>query len=256
VRRFKPSSREPIFNVPGVILAMIGLTVAVHAVRTWLPDEEDSWWTLALAFIPARYIASTPALPGGLASSVLSPFTHMLVHADWTHLGLNAVWLLVFGAIVARRLGNIRVIVFTCLTGLAGAAAFLLVHWGALLPVVGASGAVSGLMGAAIRLLHAVLRTGGVRDIAILANSVPLASVRETLRDRQVMTIVAVTLITNLALGATGNLLTPGSGGIAWEAHLGGFALGLLGFGWFDPGPRVSTPEQAPVDDGSTEPMA
>ena len=247
--RGQPRSREPIFNVPGVILAMIALLAAVHAARVYLlSDDDDTLATLAMAFIPARYTGAMEQLPGGLWSALYSPFTHMLVHADATHLGLNSAWLLVFGTFVARRLGVLRTIVFTIVTGLAGVVAFAAVHWGALLPMVGASGAVSGLMGGAIRLMHAVMRVGAMRDMAVAAQFVPLGSVPEALRDRQVLTIIGVTLVINLALGASGNLLTPGSGGIAWEAHVGGFLAGLLGFGLIDPGPKPlpPLPEESP----------
>lgn len=233
-------TRQPIFNVPGSILSILALLAAVHAAREWLVDDDDGWLVVALAFIPARYAGTGAAaeLPGGWAGTLLSPFTHMVLHADWTHLGLNAAWLLVFGSIVARRLGSVRLFAFFILTGLAGAALFTVVHWGALLPMIGASGAVSGLMGGAIRLFHSVLRIGAFRDLALASEHVPLASVPETLRDRQVLIIVAVTLLMNVLLGASGSLLTPGSGGIAWEAHVGGFAAGLLGFGFLDPGPK------------------
>ena len=238
----QPVGRQPIFNVPGAILAMLAVLVAVHAGRSLLADDLDDWLTLALAFIPARYSGAADQLPGGTLAALFSPLTHMLLHGDWAHLGLNAAWLLVFGTIVARRLGQARSVLFTIVTGVVGALAFLVFNWGAVLPMVGASGAISGLMGGAIRLLHAVMRVGAMRDIGVAANFVPLPGVRETLRDRQVLIIVGVTLATNLALGASGSLLTPGSAGIAWEAHLGGFAVGLLAFGVFDPGPRPLPP--------------
>ena len=244
--RAPPRKRGPFFNIPGVIVAMLAILALVHGVRQLLSDDDDAWWTLALAFIPARYGVALEQLPGGWPSALYSPLTHMAVHADVTHLGINSAWLLVFGAIVARRLGNWRTTVFTLATGVAGAIGFGLLHWGALLPMVGASGAVSGLMGGAIRLIHAVLRVGAGRTLAAAANHVPLASVAETLRDRQVLIIAGVTVVTNLALGLTGSLLTPGSGGIAWEAHLAGFAAGLLGFGLIDPGPRP-LPEPAEI---------
>lgn len=235
--------REPIFNVPGAILAMVAVLVAVHLARLYvLTEDQDMYATLAMAFIPARYTGAMSQLPGGLAAAIYSPVAHMLVHADATHLGLNAVWLLVFGAIVARRLGALRLVLFTLVTGAIGAMTFALGHWGALLPMVGASGAVSGLMGGAIRLLHAVTRVGAMRDAAFAANFVPLAGIGETLRDRQVLIIVGVMFAINLVLGASGDLLTPGNGGIAWESHLGGFLAGLIGFGAIDPGPRPLPP--------------
>lgn len=231
--------REPIFNVPGVVLAMLGLLGIVHAVRTWaLSDETDAVATIAMAMVPARYAGLAEQLPGGIASAWYSPLTHMLVHADATHLGVNAIWLLIFGTIVARRLGLARMLVFTILTGLIAAATFVAGNWGALLPMVGASGAVSGLMGGAIRLLHSIMRVGAMREAATAADYVPLASIGETLRDRSVLVIIAVTIGVNIALGASGSLLAPGNEGIAWEAHLGGFVAGLLGFGLIDPGPK------------------
>lgn len=238
----RPADRQPIFNVPGAILALLTVLIAIHAGRSLLPDDIDDWLTLAMAFIPARYSGAADQMPGGVFAALSSPLTHMLVHGDWAHLALNAAWLLVFGTIVARRLGNVRSILFTLVTGIAGALAFLVLHWGAWLPMVGASGAISGLMGGAIRLLHAVMTVGAMRDIGVAADFVELPSVRETLGDRQVLIIVGVTLATNLALGASGSFLTPGSAGIAWEAHLGGFAVGLLAFGLFDPGPKRSPP--------------
>ncbi len=241
--RGQPRSREPIFNVPGVILAMIGLLAAVHAARVYLlSDEDDTLATLAMAFIPARYTGAMDQLPGGWLSALYSPFTHMLVHADATHLGLNSAWLLVFGTFVARRLGVLRTIVFTIVTGLAGVLAFTAVHWGALLPMVGASGAVSGLMGGAIRLMHAVMRVGAMRDMAVAAQFVPLGQRARGFARSSGLDDHRRDVGDQSGLGASGNLLTPGSGGIAWEAHVGGFLAGLLGFGLIDPGPKPLPP--------------
>ena len=59
------SREEPIFNVPGSVLAVLALLVAVHVLLAALPEDSGTWLQMALAFIPARYSGYAEALPGG-----------------------------------------------------------------------------------------------------------------------------------------------------------------------------------------------
>ena len=73
-----------------------------------LPDDIDRVLVWSLAFVPARYDTSALTdgiLPGGWGAEIWSFFTYALLHADWMHLGFNAVWLLAFASPVARRFG-------------------------------------------------------------------------------------------------------------------------------------------------------
>ena len=108
------SRHEPMFNVPGSVLAVLGAMVAVHLVRLGLPQDWDTWLTVALAFIPARYAGFAAELPGGDVAAVTSFLTHGLVHGDWLHLGLNAAWLVAFGGAVANRVGTVRFLCAVC----------------------------------------------------------------------------------------------------------------------------------------------
>ena len=66
---------------------------------------------LTFAFIPSRYDTSVVlggVLPGGFGAQLWTFVTYALIHADWTHYGVNAVWLLPFGSAVARRFGALR----------------------------------------------------------------------------------------------------------------------------------------------------
>ena len=110
--------------------------------------------------------------------------------------------------------------------------------------VVGASGAISGLMGAAFRFLFRSIEEGGALALSG-ARSTPLMPLAETLQDRRILMAIAGWTLINvlLAWGAAG--LTEAAG-IAWEAHLGGFYAGLLLYGFFD---RPSPPE--PEDDAA-----
>jgi membrane associated rhomboid family serine protease len=225
--------REPIFNVPRVVVVLLGAFAVVHLVRYLLPEEQTAWLTVALAFIPARLTGLASELPGGDIAGVTQFVTHLFVHGDLTHLVINSAWLLAFGSSVARRTGAARFLVFFILCGIAGALVYVAFSRNALSMMVGASGAISGLMGAAFRFLFQALRDGDTEGLAGERRHSPLMSLGATLTDRRVMLAVAGWTLINLlmAWGASGLL---DGANIAWEAHLGGFYMGLLTFGFFD----------------------
>lgn len=229
--------REPIFNVPTSVLALIGVFVAVHIVRELLPFEESVWLTFAMSFIPARYDGYASEIPGGEIASATSFLTHMLVHGDITHLMFNSAWFLAFGGAIALRVGGLRFLAFTAFTGIIGALTFLAFHWGEMVPVVGASGAVSGMMGATMRFLFSALDMGSFAALRERPRSVPLMNLRQSLTDRRIIAVTVIWLLLN-AITAFGIPGISEVGGVAWEAHLGGYFAGLLCFGFFDRPPR------------------
>lgn len=210
-----PPPRERIFNAP--LLAVL-LAASMPALYVLQERSRDNW--LGLAFAPVdlgegRY--------GGL-------FTSMLVHGGWVHALMNAVAALTFGAPVARLFrGPAGAGVFLALYICAGIFATLgygLVHLGSPDSLVGASGAVFGLIGAATRLLG-----GGGRVLPLTNRSVITTSIAW-------MGINAVVGLIGFAPGAEGAR-------IAWEAHAFGFLFGILAIGplarlfarpdeWFD----------------------
>src|SRR5690606_34648841 len=126
-----------------------------QAVRTLVfTEQQDVEFLLTFAFIPARYDSSMVlggALPGGLAAEIWTFVTYSLIHADWTHFGVNAIWLLPFGSAVARRFGTGRFVIFFVVASAIGAAAHLATHPHDPAPMIGASAAISGTMAAAMR---------------------------------------------------------------------------------------------------------
>jgi membrane associated rhomboid family serine protease len=223
----------PAFNVPGIVLGLIAIFIAVHAVRLYaLGPLGDSFVLVDFAFIPGCYGSAAEICsyqrPG---AGLWSPLTYSFLHGDWMHLGVNSVWLLAFGTPVARRLGALRFLVFSGAGAIAGAAVFYFLNPTLVAPVIGASGVVSALMGGACRFAF-----GGARTPMPYTSqmSLPLVPITEALADRTVLIFVAVFFGTNLLIGsAAGGFL--GGGTIAWEAHLGGFAFGFLLFRLFDP---------------------
>lgn len=226
------SRHEPMFNIANSVLALLGAMVAVQLVRVALTPEWDTWLTLLLAFIPARYSGYEEFLPGGNVAAVTSFITHAFVHGDWMHLGLNAAWLLAFGGAVANRVGAVRFLLLFGFCAAIGAATFLAFNPGLPVPMVGASGAISGLMGATMRFLFTAVDGNGLAALREDPRSAPLMPLSAALTDKRVVLVTVVFLAANiLAVLGLGGL---NAGGIAWEAHIGGYFAGLLTFGIFD----------------------
>lgn len=241
-------TREPIFNAPGAVLAVLAALVLVHAGLQMLSEDDGLTVLLAMAFIPARYAGLAAELPGGETAAYTSFFTHMLVHGDWAHLAINSAWLLAFGSVINKRIGGVRFILFALAGGLAGALAFLAVHPGLAAPMVGASGAIAALMGGVIRFLFTALERGQGYLLREQPALIPLMPLRQTLTDRRVLATSAVFLAINLlALVGFGGLGAEG-GAIAWEAHLGGYVFGLLCFGLFDAATQKESPHLPKVE--------
>jgi membrane associated rhomboid family serine protease len=244
--------KEPIFNVPPAVVATIAVLVLIHAFRALVLNEaEDARVLLTFAFIPARYDANLlvgGSFPGGWAADLWTPFTYALFHADLLHLGLNVAWLLPFGTALARRFGTWRYVAFMLATAAAGALAHLVGHAGQMVPMIGASAAVSGAMAAAMRF---VFQRGGPlglwRPGDPDAYRVPAIPLLATFRDMRFLVFLGAWVGLNAVFGL-GTLPLVGEGqDIAWQAHIGGFAAGLILFAAFDPvGRRV------PVDSEPT----
>jgi membrane associated rhomboid family serine protease len=236
-----PARREPVFNVPSVILGILALLALIHLARwLFLSEQDDLEFVLMFAFIPARYDPSLllgGVIPGGFGAQIWSFVTYSLLHADSMHLGLNALWLLAFGSAVARRFGAMRFLVFFVVTAAAGALVHLMTHHSELSPMIGASASISGAMAAAMRFAFqrggplGLWRSGEDED----AYRVPALPLSGVLRDPRVLAFLLVWFGVNLLFGV-GTVPIAGEGQtIAWEAHIGGFLAGLLLFDLFDP---------------------
>lgn len=234
---YPSTSREPIFNVPGVLVATLAALVLVHAIRSLLSQDADIELLLLFAFIPARYdtnILANAAWPGGVGADIWTFVTYSLLHADWMHLLFNSVWLLAFGTPLARRFGPTRFLAFFAVTAAAGAVAHLMTHFGQMIPMVGASGAISGAMSGAMRF---AFQRGGPLTFGGSENSyrVPALSLVDSFRDPRVLAFLAVWFGLNLLFGLGSVSLTGNEQPVAWQAHVGGFIAGLVLFSWFDP---------------------
>ncbi|MEQ8267935.1 MAG: rhomboid family intramembrane serine protease [Parvibaculum sp.] len=244
----EPPREPPAFNVPWPVMALLIPIVAVFLAMGAVSFEAQERIILLFALFPSRYLPEaglfSQGLPGGVAAEFWTPITYTFLHGGWEHVIVNSVWLLAFGSPIARRFGALRFFLFYFLCGAAGAFLHVLLYPGSSVPVVGASAAISGLMGGAARFVF--LAGGPLGALGGRANGMSSqaprrkASIAAALSDRRTLIFVGVWIGLNFLFGAT-----PLSGvlgvtvQVAWEAHLGGFIVGLLVFGFFDP-PRRS----------------
>jgi membrane associated rhomboid family serine protease len=178
-------------------------------------------------------------------------FTYAFILPDLLHIGLNLAWLLPFGTALARRFGAWRYVAFMLVAAAAGALAHLVSHPGAMVPMIGASAAISGAMAAAMRFVFqqggplGVFRRSGDNE-AYRVHAQPLLT---TLRDPRFLMFLVVWIGLN-ALFGLGNVSIGTEAGqeIAWQAHIGGFFAGLVLFDVFDtviPGGELDTEPNA-----------
>lgn len=213
------SQHEPMFNLPAVVLALGGLCVGIHLLRTFVLTPADDLFVLQnFAFIPLLF-------SGGYSLdfyAFLSPFTYAFLHGSMAHLIVNMIWLGAFGSPLANRLGALRFVLLWLVTGFAAVLLHFIVHSHDASPVVGASGAISGMMGAAARF--------GFRSARIAGKPYfigPVLPLGEVLRSRTTVAFLATWLVINLAVGL-GFGAAPNGPQIAWEAHIGGFLAGFF----------------------------
>jgi len=197
------SGREPVFNLPPGTLWLALAMVAVFGLENLL--DGPAWGRLmnGFAFVSTTFWppgAETPTLQG-----VVTLVTYAFLHADFMHLALNLGFLLAFGSFVERHLGLARYLMLFVLTAALGALAEYAFRGSEPIALIGASGAVYGMTGAALRYMFA---GGG-------------AAAR-----RGALVFVGVFMGLNLLLGVTGLGDFLAGASIGWKAHAAGFVAG------------------------------
>lgn len=250
---------EPMFNIPSAVLASIGLLLIVQGARSFLPAEADFRLLLKIAFIPGqwtlawdpakstealRHAATHGSVSEAVARSVFARFvlsdpnpapwsvvTYALFHGSWTHVLVNSLWLAAFGTPLARRCGPVRYVLLALGAAVGGAAAHWIAHPLSAIPMVGASASVSGMMAAAARFVFA----GSSRRDGLVGSHLGLRqSLVDLVKNTRAAAFLGLWFATNLLFGVAVPPLGVADASIAWEAHIGGFLVGLLLFPLLD----------------------
>jgi membrane associated rhomboid family serine protease len=254
--------REPMFNAPAVVLGLAAVLIAIYAAYNRAPEAIQDGILRNYAFIPGRLtIAIWPnrlidvlsrvntdptalqqaqqirdlhVLGGG--AKIWTLLTYAFLHGSWTHVLLNCIWLIAFGPPIARRFGSVRFLLFMAATAVASTLAHWLISPMDFSPLIGVSGADSGLMGAATRFMFqpgAPLGPYSSVDRPEI-ETIPPASLRDVFLERRSLIFLVIWLGTNFIFGAGALKLGLSDMPVAWIAHVGGFVAGLLLFPLFD----------------------
>lgn len=223
------AERQPIFNLPSAVAAIAGLFVLIEAVESFVLNESARNELLVwLAFIPYRLV-DISAAPGGIWPLFWTPFTHAFLHAGWEHVLLNTVWFLIFATPVTRRYGSVTLILLFLLSALAGAAAFAATTLPGFSILIGASGGVAGLTGAAVRFMFQPIQVAvhpETGERIVLGRR--LATIGEVFRHPTARIFTIMWILLNGVVPLI-PLFMPGMQvEVAWQAHLGGFLFGFL----------------------------
>lgn len=226
--------RQPIFLLPAAVTALAGILVAVHVASTFIFNQDAALqFTVWFGFVPIRVLLPGE-VEGGWLPLLWTPFTHAFLHAGWDHLLVNTAWLLIFATPVARRYGTWPMVAIFLVSAAAGAVLFAATTLPQVQILIGASGGVAGLTGAAVRFIFqpiviAVDEITGERRIL----GRRIAPLRALLSEPRTRYFTIVWVVLNAAVPLL-PLLTGTEVQIAWQAHLGGFFAGLLLVGLFE----------------------
>lgn len=205
---------NPSSSTPLVTISLVAACVLVFLWQASLGPQRGEQIVYALGVIPAVLLGQRELPPDlVLVPPTLTTITSMFMHGGWMHLIGNMLYLWIFGDNVEDSMGHVRFLVFYLLCGLAAVFAQALPEPNSTIPMVGASGAISGVLGAYLLLYpHA-------RVLVVI----PLGFVLQTARIP-----AGIVLVLWFGLQLLSNLMTQaGSGGVAFRAHIGGFVAGM-----------------------------
>jgi membrane associated rhomboid family serine protease len=206
---------NPVRGIPVVTILTILACMAVYLWQISLPPQLKQTAITLLGFMPALLFGHARVEGDLWVSPAGSIFTAMFLHGGFFHLAGNMLYLWIFGDNVEDRIGRGRFIAFYLICGAIAALAQALPDTRSTVPMIGASGAVSGVLGA-----YAVLYP---RANVLVAMPFLLARVPALL-------VLGVWFAGQLA---SSMVAQPGAGGVAFAAHIGGFVGGAVLIRWF-----------------------
>jgi membrane associated rhomboid family serine protease len=199
---------------PVVTIGLIALNLLAFFVELAQPSEAalqsfiQAWGVVPREYSLVRDLP--PAIPLPFWSTL---FTSMFLHGGWMHLGGNMLYLWIFGDNLEKVMGAARFLVFYLVCGLAASFAHIVFGPGSNIPAVGASGAISGVLGGYLVLFPRnrvrVLTRGGIAHVPALV-------------------VLGLWIVIQLISGIGSMAQTSETTGVAYMAHIGGFVAGLV----------------------------
>ena len=199
-------------GLPIVTWALIAVNVIAFLMEIARPEAALQSFIQAWGVVPREY-----ATGHDIAPLIDAPFwstlvTSMFLHGGWMHLGGNMLYLWIFGDNIERSMGPLKFLIFYFVCGLAASAAHIMFNLGSAMPAVGASGAISGVLGGYLLLFPRnrvkVLTYGRVASVPAIL-------------------VIGFWIVLQFVNGIGSVARTDETAGVAYMAHIGGFVAGL-----------------------------
>jgi membrane associated rhomboid family serine protease len=207
LRDINPTRRFPV-----ITLSLVVVNIAAFIYELSLGAGDAERFLAAFALVPKRLFSPETAAPGAIPAAA-TVITSMFLHGGAVHLGGNMLYLWIFGNNIEDAMGRVRFIVFYLLCGSLASYGHASMHSSSLTPLIGASGAVSGVLGAYVMLYPR-------------ARVVTLVLIGFYARTVEVPVWIVLQFLNAMLAGAA-------AGGVAWYAHIAGFVAGGALIGLF-----------------------
>jgi rhomboid family protein len=192
------------------------LNILVYLFELTLGPQLDRFLTV-FGIVPAAVFA-WPQSDLPLTAVVIPFFTSMFLHGGFLHVAGNMWYLWIFGDNIEDRLGHFNYLIFYLLCGLGAGITHTIFNYESVVPSIGASGAIAGVLGAYL-ISYPRARVLTLVPIFIFIQIIEIPAV----------IVLGFWFIVQFFYGATSLAATTGnSGGVAWWAHIGGFLLGMV----------------------------
>lgn len=205
---------NPTHSTPFVTVALIVANVVVFVLQMLQTPEAQQQFVFAWGAIPNEIVSGWDLLPA-IPVAWLTLFTSMFMHGGLMHLGGNMLYLWIFGNNIEDRLGHVGFLFFYVLGGLVAALSHVVFDPASEIPMVGASGAISAVLGA---YMLAYPR----------AHVIVLLWIVFFVRFIRVPAILMLGVWFFMQLSGFFNEMNREGGGVAWLAHIGGFVAGVV----------------------------
>ncbi len=205
-----PRRKKPVAT--GIIII---INILVYLYQTQLPRQELMFFVREFGLVPSNFL-STPV------NLIYTPLTSMFLHGGLGHI-IGNMWILaLFGDNVEDRMGRLSFVFFYLLSGLAASAAHMAFNLDSVVPIIGASGAIAGVMAAYV-FLFPLARVITLIPIFFFPYIISLPA----------MIFMGAWFLIQIYYGTLNIALGGAAGGIAWWAHIGGFVFGGVVYRFF-----------------------
>ncbi|HEX4075913.1 MAG TPA: rhomboid family intramembrane serine protease [Candidatus Acidoferrales bacterium] len=203
-------------SFPVMTLLLIGINIAVFIHQLMLPGPAGDLFIKTYGLVPAKIGLALAGHRYTLQEALLPLFTCMFLHGGFLHIIGNMWFLWIFGANVEDRMGPLPYLVFYLICGIGSGLSEVAFSWGSHIPSIGASGAISGVLGAYIVLFPK----------SRILTLVPLLIIWFLWKVPAAI-FIGLWFLLQFVSGVASLHMTE-TGGVAWWAHVGGFLLGML----------------------------